>query len=186
LVVYLFMNLGAFAVVAFLRNQTGSEDLSSFRGLVRRSPILVVTLAIFLLSLLGMPPLAGFAAKLQIFSALLDGGNYYVSVQEKGIGVTLYALLAVGAINTVLSAWYYIKVLKVMCVDVSLEEVEGRPSPPSTVPAASAAFASILALTLFVLLVRWNSVMLAGNEGVSRFLAHPVVAAPPQPQEARR
>src|SRR5205085_5745070 len=76
LIAYLFMNLGAFAVVAFLRNQTGSEDLSSFRGLVRRAPILVVTLAFFLLSLLGMPPLAGFAAKLQIFSALLEGGNY--------------------------------------------------------------------------------------------------------------
>src|SRR6266851_3876605 len=54
LVVYLFMNLGAFAVVAFLRNLTGSEDLSSFRGLVYRAPILVVTLAIFLLSLLGL------------------------------------------------------------------------------------------------------------------------------------
>src|SRR5262249_49177952 len=63
LIVYLVMNLGAFAVVAFLRNQTGSEDLSAFRGLVRRSPLLVITLAIFLLSLLGMPPLAGFVAK---------------------------------------------------------------------------------------------------------------------------
>ena len=53
LVAYLFMNLGAFAIVAFLRNQTGSEDLRDFRGLVRRSPWLVVTLGVFLLSLLG-------------------------------------------------------------------------------------------------------------------------------------
>src|SRR5213079_373713 len=60
LVVYLFMNLGAFAIVAFLRNLTGSEDLKDFRGLVNRAPVLVVTLGIFLLSLLGMPPLAGF------------------------------------------------------------------------------------------------------------------------------
>src|SRR5262249_24953092 len=77
LVVYLFMNLGAFAIVAFLRNQTGSEDLSSFRGLVYRSPILVITLAIFLLSLLGMPPLAGFLAKFNIFSALLQTAEDY-------------------------------------------------------------------------------------------------------------
>ena len=63
LIAYLFMNLGAFAIVALIRNQTGSEDLSSYRGLVYRSPLLTVTLAIFLLSLLGMPPLAGFAAK---------------------------------------------------------------------------------------------------------------------------
>src|SRR5207302_10080186 len=56
LIAYLFMNLGAFAVVAFLRNQTGSEDLSSYRGLIRRSPWMVITLSVFLLSLLGMPP----------------------------------------------------------------------------------------------------------------------------------
>src|SRR5262249_39625026 len=60
LIAYLFMTLGAFAVVAFLRNQTGSEDLDSFRGLVRRSPWMVVTLCFFLLSLLGIPPLVGF------------------------------------------------------------------------------------------------------------------------------
>src|SRR5207248_5312644 len=72
LVAYLFMNLGAFAVVAFLRNETGSEDLADFRGLIRRSPWMVVTLSFFLLSLLGIPPLAGFAAKFQIFAVLLN------------------------------------------------------------------------------------------------------------------
>src|SRR5262249_2294693 len=51
LVAYFLMNLGAFAVVAFLRNTTGSEDLSSFRGLVRRSPWMVILLSVFLLSL---------------------------------------------------------------------------------------------------------------------------------------
>src|SRR5206468_8323775 len=70
LIAYLFMNLGAFAIVAFLRNQTGSEDLSDFRGLVRRSPWMVVLLSVFLLSLLGIPPLVGFAGKFQIFSVL--------------------------------------------------------------------------------------------------------------------
>src|SRR3954468_14790036 len=53
LVAYLFMNLGAFAVVAFIRNQTGSEDLSSYRGLIHRSPLLATLMAVFLLSLLG-------------------------------------------------------------------------------------------------------------------------------------
>ena len=75
LVAYLFMNLGAFAVVAFLRNQTGSEDLADFRGLIHRSPVLVVTLGVFLLSLLGLPPLAGFAAKFQIFAAVYHAGR---------------------------------------------------------------------------------------------------------------
>src|SRR5207249_8577948 len=86
LVAYLFMNLGAFAVVAFLRNQTGSEDLSSYRGMVYRSPLLVVTLAVFLLSLLGLPPLAGFAAKFRIFSELYKAGQ---SANQPGISVTL-------------------------------------------------------------------------------------------------
>jgi NADH-quinone oxidoreductase subunit N len=62
LIAYLFMNLGAFAVVAFLRNETGTEDLDRMRGLVRRSPWMVVTLSLFLLSLLGIPPLIGFMA----------------------------------------------------------------------------------------------------------------------------
>jgi NADH-quinone oxidoreductase subunit N len=198
LVVYLFMNLGAFAVVAFLRNQIGSEDLADCRGLMRRAPILVVALAIFVLSLLGMPPLAGFAAKLKIFSTLLDGGNYYIfkleelgRPRETGIGVTLYALLVVGGINTVLSAVYYIKVLKVMCLDTSLDEVEGRTPAPLNVPNASLGYTSVLALTLFLLLLFWNQLSLATKEGVNRFQrpernraaavappAHPLEASP--------
>jgi len=190
LIVYLFMNLGAFAVVAFLRNQTGSEDLSAFRGLAYRSPVLVVVLAIFLLSLLGMPPLAGFAAKLQIFSALLKGGNYYYFGEgERGIGVTLYALLAIGCINTVLSAVYYIKVLKVMALDKPLEEIEGRAPAPVTVPPAALGFASILALMLFVLLIVWSPLMELSQVGVSRFVrpGKQAAQAAPQPvQEAHR
>src|SRR5207302_1534616 len=77
LVAYLFMNLGAFAVVAFIRNLTGTEDLSGYRGMVLRAPLLTVVLAIFLLSLLGMPPLAGFAAKFQIFGVLYNAGKTY-------------------------------------------------------------------------------------------------------------
>ena len=79
LIAYLLMNLGDFAIVAFLRNQTGSEELSSYRGLVRRSPWMVVLLSIFLLSLLGIPPLAGFVAKFQIFAALFNAAESYGS-----------------------------------------------------------------------------------------------------------
>src|SRR5204863_178737 len=61
LVTYLLMNLGAFAIAAFLRSESGSEDLADYRGLVRRSPWMFVTLCVFLFSLLGVPPLAGFA-----------------------------------------------------------------------------------------------------------------------------
>src|SRR5262249_1174035 len=86
LIAYLFMNLGAFAVIAFLRNQTHSEDLEDFRGLIRRSPIMVVTLSLFLLSLLGIPPLVGFAAKFQIFSVLFKDAQRYYADNQPGLG----------------------------------------------------------------------------------------------------
>src|SRR5437660_9196071 len=96
LVVYLFMNLGAFAVVAFLRNQTGSEDLRDFRGLVGRAPVLVVTLGVFLFSLLGLPPLAGFTAKFNIASALFHAAQVYTEHGQPVLANWLYATLLAG------------------------------------------------------------------------------------------
>jgi NADH-quinone oxidoreductase subunit N len=169
LVAYLFMNLGAFAVIAFLRNQAGSEDLADFRGLIRRSPLAVVTLGVFLLSLLGVPPLAGFAAKLQVFSALFDAGNHYRTAGESGLGTTMYVLLVIAGVNTVLSAVYYLKVLKVMVLQPPLEEVEGRPSVPLRLPIGSAVFTTLLALVVLVLGILWNPILEASHKGVQRF-----------------
>jgi NADH-quinone oxidoreductase subunit N len=168
LVAYLFMNLGAFAVVAFLRNQTGSEDLSSFRGLIQRSPVMVVTLAFFLLSLLGMPPLAGFAAKFQIFTALYEAGNLHGS-KAPALAAVMYALLAIGALNTVLSLFYYIKVLKVMTLDRPLEDVESRPVPPLAEPMGAKIYASLLAVAVLLLGILWNPLSEASDKGVSGF-----------------
>jgi NADH-quinone oxidoreductase subunit N len=176
LVAYLFMNLGAFAVVAFLRNQTGSEDLDDFRGLVRKSPFLVVTLSVFLLSLLGIPPLAGFFAKFWIFSALYNGGVGY-SEHYPGLAYTLYALLVIGGINTVISAVYYLKVMKVMILDTTLDEVEGRPAQPVRPPAGAAVYAALLALVLLVVPIGWNRLEEASTRGVARF--GPAPGAPP-------
>ena len=69
--VYLFMNLGAFAVVAYLRNVLGSEEMADYAGLVRKSPGVAVCFSIILFSLVGLPPLAGFSAKFSIFAALV-------------------------------------------------------------------------------------------------------------------
>jgi NADH-quinone oxidoreductase subunit N len=171
LVAYLFMNLGAFAVVAYLRNETGSEDLDSFRGLVRRSPVMVVTLAFFLLSLLGIPPLVGFAAKFQVFSALFQGGEDYYRMGEPGLGATLYGLLIVAGLNTVLSAVYYIKVLKVMILDRRAEDLEGREPVRLREPRAAVVFAGLMALLVFVLGLAWNPVDHVSRAGADRFLA---------------
>jgi NADH-quinone oxidoreductase subunit N len=169
LVAYLVMNLGAFAVVAFLRNRTGSEELHTFRGLAYRAPVLVIALAFCLLSLLGMPPLAGFAAKFQIFQALFDAGNTYVAEGMSGLGYLMYALLVIGGLNSVVSLFYYIKVLKVMVLEKPLEEVEGREPAPLSIPLGSSVYAMVLAGLLVVLGILWDPLANGADRGVSQF-----------------
>jgi NADH-quinone oxidoreductase subunit N len=173
LIAYLFMNLGAFAVVAFLRNQTGSEDLSDFRGLIHRSPVLTITLAVFLLSLLGIPPLAGFAAKFQIFRVLYEGAQTWSAHGQPVLAWWLYALLVIGGLNTVLSVVYYLKVMKVMILETTLEEVEGRPSVPLVSPGGSVLFASLLAVVLLVVGILWDPLSRMSVRGVDRFSEPP-------------
>jgi NADH-quinone oxidoreductase subunit N len=179
LVAYLFMNLGAFAIVAFLRNETGSEDLADYRGLVRRSPWMVIALAVFLLSLLGMPPLAGFAAKFQIFSALYKGGQDFSLAGRPALSGTMYALLVIGGLNTVLSLVYYVKVLKVMILDQSLEEVEGRPAVPLPERAGARLYAALLVAAIFAVGLAWDPLLGASRTGVDHFkdLSKPGAAA---------
>ena len=173
LVAYLLMNLGAFAVVAFIRNRTGSEDLSSYRGLVQRSPLLTTVLAIFLLSLLGMPPLAGFAAKFQIFSVLFDAGRMYSSQGSPGLGAIMYALLLIGGLNTAISAVYYIRVLKVMTLDKPTEEESGLPAAPLRISTGASLYAALLAVLVLVAGVAWNPISRASSTGVSQFQRAP-------------
>lgn len=118
--IYLFMNLGAFAVVAVLRDGLGSEQIADWAGLLRRCPILVICFALMLFGLLGIPPLAGFIGKFAVFAALIDGygrtGQLY-----------LLLLVVVGGLNTVVSLFYYLRVVKTMAVD----EPPERPLPCS-------------------------------------------------------
>jgi NADH-quinone oxidoreductase subunit N len=177
LVAYLLMNLGAFAIVAFLRNQTGSEDLSSFAGMIQRSPLLVVTLAIFLLSLLGLPPLAGFAAKFQVFAVLYDSGNTYGDSLPV-LSYAFYGLLILAGLNTVISAGYYLKILRVMILDAPPEGAskETRTSP------GMAVFALLMSALVLVAGVIWNPLTRAANRAVEPFrpVAEPAIVEPPK------
>jgi NADH-quinone oxidoreductase subunit N len=108
---YLFMNLGAFAIVAVLRNRLRSEEIASYAGLVRTNPGLVVAAAAVLVSLVGLPPMAGFVSKFLVFASLAEAIT-------KGIERPLMlVLLVVGGVNTVISLFYYLRVLKVMTFD---------------------------------------------------------------------
>lgn len=127
LAAYVAMNLGAFAVVALVRNLTGSEDIGAFRGLVRRNPLLAVTMTIFLASLLGLPLLAGFAGKFQVFAAVYDAAKAATASGPPGLGAVFFVLLAVGAANTAVSAYFYLKVARAMLLDDAEESVGGAP-----------------------------------------------------------
>jgi NADH-quinone oxidoreductase subunit N len=116
--VYLFMNLGAFAVVAFLRNALHSEQIADYAGLIRRAPITVICFAIILISLIGIPPLAGFFGKYQIFLAL--------------VSAEMWTLLAIAGLNTVVSLYYYLRVVKIMTFDAEPET--RRPLAMSFIP----------------------------------------------------
>jgi NADH-quinone oxidoreductase subunit N len=105
-VVYLIMNLGAFLVVVMIANATGNEDIDSYRGLAwRGATVPAVCLAVFLFSLTGLPPFAGFIGKFFLFAAVLKVGGVFV----------ILALVAVA--NSVVSLYYYAKVVKVMFLD---------------------------------------------------------------------
>ena len=103
LLAYLFANLGAFAVVIAVSHAIGSDDIDDYNGLGRRSPFLAFSMLVFLLSLAGVPPLAGFIGKLYIFIAAIKEG--------------LYTLITVGLINIVISMYYYMIVVKKMYIN---------------------------------------------------------------------
>lgn len=111
LLTYLFANIGAFAVVIAVAHAIGSEEIDDYRGLNRRSPFLAFAMLLFLLSLAGVPPLAGFIGKLYIFIAAVKEG--------------LYTLITVGLINIVISMYYYLVVVKKMYIN--------EPTDPSPV-----------------------------------------------------
>jgi NADH-quinone oxidoreductase subunit N len=108
LLVYLFMNLGAFAIVILLSNHLGSDEVDSYRGLGRRAPFLAGTFTLFLFALIGMPPTAGFAGKVQLFMAAIHADNYWLAV--------------VGGVNTAISVYYYARIIKTMYLEDSPEE----------------------------------------------------------------
>jgi NADH-quinone oxidoreductase subunit N len=148
LMIYLVMNLGAFAVVAFLRNEMRSEEIADYSGLIRRCPFVVIWFSLMLFSLVGLPPLAGFIGKFAIFAALADG--FRVTGQNY-----LIALLVMGGLNTALSLFYYLRVVKLMTMG---DEPDHR--PPMAIPFFSLRNAYLMLLTAPVvgLIIYWEGI----------------------------
>jgi NADH-quinone oxidoreductase subunit N len=131
LTVYVVMTLGSFVVVLQMKDAEGQpvETLASLAGLSRSRPGLALAMAIFMFSLAGIPPLLGFNAKLAVFTAAVNAG--------------LYPLAVVGFVASVIGAYYYLRVIKVMYFDDPAEAYAGRATPvESAVIAVSAVFVS--------------------------------------------
>ncbi|WP_013320269.1 NAD(P)H-quinone oxidoreductase subunit N [Gloeothece verrucosa] len=102
LLIYLFMNLGAFICIILFSLRTGTDQISEYSGLYQKDPLLTLGLSICLLSLGGIPPLAGFFGKIYLFWAGWKSG--------------LYGLVLLGLLTSVISIYYYIRVVKMMVV----------------------------------------------------------------------
>ncbi len=107
LIVYAFANVGAFALAAWLARDLDSDNIDDLNGLGYQQPLLATCVLLLMLSLIGIPPLAGFFGKLYVFMEALN--------QKGGAEtVTLMWLVALGLLNSVVSAFYYVRVLKAM------------------------------------------------------------------------
>jgi NADH-quinone oxidoreductase subunit N len=114
---YAFTNLGAFIAVITITNKLNSDQIADFAGLGKRAPLLALALTLCLISLIGIPPAAGFMAKFYIFSQAVSNG--------------LLWLVIIAVINSVISAYYYLRVVKVMWFNEapSMEKVPSSIAP---------------------------------------------------------
>lgn len=119
LMAYVVTNLAAFGVVVLFAQAAGTDEIEAYAGLSRRSPVLAMGMLIAFLSLAGMPPLAGFVAKVYVFAAAVESGLIWLAVA--------------GVLNSIVGLYYYLTVLKVIYLYRSEEEDQ-----PITVPRSSA------------------------------------------------
>lgn len=126
LVIYAFSNVGAFAVAAWLARDVKSDEISDLNGLAYQYPGLATCILLLMLSLIGMPPLAGFFGKLYVFMEALRERN--------STHLTLLWLVGLGLFNSVVSAFYYVRVLKAMFLRSPNQTVVAPPTRAISVP----------------------------------------------------
>jgi NADH-quinone oxidoreductase subunit N len=133
LIIYLAMTLGAFAVILSMRRRDGMvEEISDLAGLSRTSPVLAFLLAMILFSLAGIPPLAGFFAKFYVFMAAIEAELYWLAV--------------IGVLASVVGAYYYLRIVKIMYFDEPAEGFERMPTELKVVLGLSGAFILVYVL----------------------------------------
>ncbi len=150
LAIYLFMNMGAFYVVMLVANKLDTELIADYQGLGHRSPFLGVSMAIFLVALAGFPPTAGFIAKVYIFGATINAGMIW--------------LVAVAGLATVISLFYYVRVIRNMFL-VEPDESDG----PVSFDSASIVILVLLLIPVLLLGVYFSPIVTWAKNAVIMF-----------------
>jgi NADH-quinone oxidoreductase subunit N len=134
---FALMNLAAFSAVIAISNRTGSDLIEDLAGMGRRAPLLAAVLAFAMVSLTGVPPTVGFMAKVYIFGAAVNTG--------------LAWLVIIGVVNSVISAYYYLRVVKAMFLSPATSDAPLAPDPPLRV----ALLGTAAAVLLFGIYPKW-------------------------------
>ena len=150
LITYLFMNLGAFIVVIAVHNHSGSFDIKDYRGLIRRSPFLTISMSFFMLSLMGIPPFAGFLGKLYVFGAAVNSNLAWFAV--------------VGALNSVVAVYYYARVIKTMIIE------ESDDTAHMSLPLTGKIMVWLMVLPTAGLMIFWSSIERWTQASVALFI----------------
>jgi len=164
LIVYAFANVGAFAVAAWLARDKDSDNIDDLNGLGFQQPLLATCILVLMLSLIGIPPLAGFFGKLYLFMEALN----QTAASQK---TTLIWLVALGLFNSVVSAFYYVRVMKAMFLR--------EPGAKRLAPASRGIYLPIVLGTVVVVIF---GVMPGSLMSVMQAAAVPMLTDPVKPQ----
>ncbi|MBP3191277.1 NADH-quinone oxidoreductase subunit N [Natronogracilivirga saccharolytica] len=151
LAIYLFMNMGAFFVVMLVADKIDTEQISDYEGLGQRAPFLSVAMTIFMVALAGFPPTAGFIAKVYIFGATISAGWIW--------------LVAVAGLATIISLFYYIRVVRNMFLVDPSDETSG----PLTFDRSSVAILILLLIPVLFLGVYFTPIVTWAKNAVTMF-----------------
>jgi len=139
--IYLFMNIGAFYVTLLVGNASNGEDISDFKGLGSRAPFIAVSMAVFLFALVGIPPFSGFIGKVYLF--------------KEAINQQVYWLVVVAALNSVVSLYYYARIVKSMFLDEPQNAAAAL-----AVPVVPRALIALMVAPTLILGVYWEPVVI--------------------------
>ncbi len=151
--VYALMNLGAFFVVQLVADQTGSEEIEVYSGLGYRNPVIGIVLTIFLISLTGLPPTAGFIGKLYVFTSVVNAGYIWLAV--------------IGVINSVISLYYYVRIIR----NMYLRDIESQKTAIN-VSTQALILLLLLAIPTLVLGVYFSPLIDWANASMVFFIGH--------------